>query len=54
MEVTSREKNGRKWIFILNHTGEEKKIDIKGNCQILAGTLTHNTLQPYGYAVLEG
>lgn len=54
VEVTSREKNGRKWIFILNHTDEEKKTDISDRFRVLSGALKDNKLQPYGYAVLEG
>ncbi|MBN2658504.1 MAG: beta-galactosidase [Spirochaetales bacterium] len=53
LEVTVREKNGRRFLFLLNHSEELKKIDIEGTwTNALTGERCGNSLSVAGKDVL--
>ncbi len=54
VEVTSRVKNGVKWWFVLNHTGDVQQISVPESLEKEAGDFEDGKLKPYGYAVFSG
>lgn len=53
VEVCCREGNDRKWYFVLNHTGETKKMNVSADFEQIAGEVDKSALQPYGYVIYE-
>ena len=47
VEAVCREKDGRRWLFLLNHTGEAQTVEIPGEWQGDRGPL-----EPYGTRIL--
>lgn len=57
VELACREKDGQRWLFLLNYTGEEQEITLqKPFRELLSDRALRDTLTlpPYGVAVLEG
>jgi beta-galactosidase len=56
VELTRRRAGGKEWVFVLNHTPDEQKVNLAGNFGALVGTGPSNqmlTLRAYDLAVLQ-
>ncbi|MGC9361250.1 MAG: Beta-galactosidase C-terminal domain [Anaerolineae bacterium] len=56
VEVAARDKAGRRFLFLLNHTGESQSVPITGSYRaLLADVVIHGSvpLAPYDVVILE-
>lgn len=53
VEVAVREKDGKRFSFILNHTGESKRVMVPPAAKLLSGLYDNGEIHPYGYAIFE-
>ena len=50
VEVAHREKDGVRYLFVLNHTGQAQTLEVPSTWKPI-GAAESNTLPPYGVAV---
>ncbi|CAM3561905.1 beta-galactosidase [Marinicrinis lubricantis] len=57
IEVTQREKDGKSFLFIMNHTKDEQSVELGGiqAIDLLSGEAVHQKMQlaPYGVAIIQ-
>lgn len=56
VEVAARDKDGRRYLFVLNHTGESQSVSVLGSYKnVLTGAAVRGnvSLAPYDLAILE-